>query len=82
MTRSRKPDRKGDETEPRFCEIPKRILLASWDRDTSRPAVDGVGSWGRGDLMCPCCKRDANSDYRRRLDDGFLFCRRPNGTCF
>ena len=49
MTRSHILDRKGDENEPHICEIPKQILLASWDRDTSRPAVDGVGIWGRGD---------------------------------
>jgi len=37
-------DRKGDETEPHIYEIPKRILLVSWGRDTSRPALDDVGS--------------------------------------
>ena len=57
MTRSRILDRNGDETKPHICEISKRILLVSSDRDTSRPALDGVGSWGRGDLMCPCCER-------------------------
>ena len=41
------PNRKGDETEPHICEIPKRILLVSLGRDTSRPALGDVGSWGR-----------------------------------
>ena len=45
---SKSLDRKGDETEPHIYEIPKRILLDSLGRDTSRPALGGVGSWGRG----------------------------------
>ena len=82
MTQSRILDRKGDETERHICEIPKRILLVSWGRDTSRPALNDVGSWGHGDLMCLCCERGEDSGCRRKFDRRVSFCGQPSGTCF
>ena len=60
----------------------KARFLGSWDRDTSRPAVNGIVSWGSGDRGRAMCEIDVNSGWRRRLHHELSFCRRPNVIWF